>query len=237
MMGDPRQHVLVVGAKQAGLERLAPMLRRADFGVHTVDPSAFLYDLVLSTSFELIVVAFPLHELAMAELLQAIRNEGSACHNSGLLLLAEPDRVDEAQALLESGVNRAACTDWNEARLWRAISDLLDIAPRISMRVLLHADVEVTRSRSRSIYQTVNISRSGALLQGHEGPPPGTPFEFLFRLPGGGLIDGSAEVVRRTDPAREGIEGIGTRFIDVRQPGRDRLLAHLALKMERGNRR
>jgi CheY-like chemotaxis protein len=123
MMGDPRHHVLVVGAKQAGLERLAPMLRRADFGVHTVDPSAFLHDLVLSTSFELIVVAFPLHELAMTELLEAIRNEGSACHNAGLLLLAEPDRVDEAQALVDVGVNRAVCTDWNEARLWGAISD------------------------------------------------------------------------------------------------------------------
>jgi CheY-like chemotaxis protein len=236
-MGDTPQHVLVVGAKQAGLERLAPMLRRVDFGVHTVDPSPFLYDLVLSTTFELIVVAFPLHELAMTELLEAVRNEGSACHNAGLLLLAEPDQVEDAQALVDVGVNRAICTDWSEARLWRAISDLLDIAPRISMRVLLHADVEVTRNRTRSVYQTVNVSRSGALLQGHDALEPGTSFEFLFRLPGGGLIDGAAEVVRHTDPMREGLEGIGTRFTDIRQPGRDRLVDHLDRQFLRGNRR
>ncbi len=48
-MTDSRQHVLVVGAKKAGLERVAPMLRRADFSVHSVEPSPFLLDLVLST--------------------------------------------------------------------------------------------------------------------------------------------------------------------------------------------
>jgi hypothetical protein len=213
------------------------MLHRADFGVHTVEPSAFLHDLVLSTSFELIIVAFPLHELVLAELLEAIRNEGSACRNAGLLLLAEPERVDDAQAMVDAGVNRAVCADWNEARLWRAISDLLDIAPRISMRVLLHAQVEVTSKRSRSIYQTVNVSRSGALLEGRDVPPPGTSFDFLFRLPGGGLIDGAAEVVRRTDPVREGLDGIGTRFMDIREPGRERLNAHIKYQMERGSKR
>lgn len=213
------------------------MLRRADFSVHTVDPSPFLYDLVLSTAFELVVVAFPLNELAMEELLQAIRNEGSACHNAGFLLLADPSSVDQAQAFVDSGVNRAVCTDWSEARLWRAVSDLLDIAPRVSMRVLIHADVEVVQNRGKSIFQTVNVSRSGALLQGHEVFEPGTSFEFLFRLPGGGLVEGLAEVVRRTDPAREGIEGIGTRFADVRQPGRDRLLAHLERQIDLGNKR
>jgi len=50
-MADSRQHVLIVGAKDAGLQRVAPMLRRAEFSVHSVDPSPFLLDLVLSTAF------------------------------------------------------------------------------------------------------------------------------------------------------------------------------------------
>lgn len=236
-MEDIRQHVLVVGARQAGLERVAPMLRRANFSVHTVDPSPFVHDLVLSTPFELVVIGYPLRELVLADILDAVRNEGSACHDAGLLLLAEPELVEEAQALVGTGANRAVCTDWSEARLWRAISDLLDIAPRIFMRVVLHADVEVMRNRNRAVYQTVNISRSGALLQGVEVLEPGTGFDFLFRLPGGGLIDGSAEVVRRTDPTREGLEGIGTRFLDLREPGRERLLDHLDRQIARGNRR
>lgn len=236
-MADTRQHVLVVGAKEAGLERVAPMLRRADFSVHTVEPSPFLHDLVLSTAFELVVVTYPLSDISLDSLMQTIRNEGSACHNAGLLLLAEPDKIDEAQSRVDLGANRAICTDWNEARLWRAIGDLLDIAPRVSMRVLLHADVEVTRNRNRAIFQTVNVSRSGALLQGHEVLDPGTTFNFLFRLPGGGLIDGTAEVVRRTNSSREGIEGVGTRFSEINEPCRNRLQVHLQRQIELGNRR
>ena len=120
-MADTRQHVLVVGPKQAGLDRVAPMLRRADFAVHTVEPSPFLHDLVLSTAFELVIVTYPLEEISLDQLMQTIRNDGSACHNAGLLLLAEPDRLDEAQSRVDLGANRAVCTDWNESRLWRAI--------------------------------------------------------------------------------------------------------------------
>ena len=236
-MADTRQHVLVVGAKEAGLERVAPMLRRADFSVHTVEPSPFLHDLVLSTSFELIVVTYPLAELSIDHLIQTIRNEGSACHDAGLLLLAEPDEIEKAQSQVDLGANRAVCTDWNESRLWQAIGDLLEIAPRVSMRVLLHADVEVTNNRNRAIFQTVNVSTTGALLQGHDVLDPGTSFNFLFRLPGGGLIDGIAEVVRRTNLAREGVEGVGTRFAEIREPCRDRLTAHLSRQIALGNRR
>lgn len=236
-MADTRQHVLVIGAKQAGLERVAPMLRRADFSVHTVEPSPFLHDLVLSTAFELVVVTYPLENISLEHLIQTIRNEGSACHRAGLLLLADPECIDEATSRVDLGANRAICTDWNESRLWRAIGDLLEIAPRVSMRVLLHADVEVTRNRNRAIFQTVNVSTTGALLQGHEVLEPGTHFKFLFRLPGGGLIDGTAEVVRRTNATREGVEGVGTRFADFREPSFDRLFAHLNRQIALGNRR
>lgn len=236
-MADTRQHVLVVGAKEAGLERVAPMLRRADFSVHTVEPSPFLHDLVLSTSFELIVVTYPLADISIDQLIQSVRNEGSACHDAGLLLLADPDQIDEAQAQVDLGANRAICSDWNESRLWQAIGDLLEIAPRVSMRVLLHADVEVTSNRNRAIFQTVNVSTTGALLQGHENLDLGTNFNFLFRLPGGGLIDGIAEVVRRTNLAREGVEGVGTRFAEIREPSRHRLMAHLSRQIALGNRR
>lgn len=229
--------MLVVGARQAGLERLAPMLRRASFSVHSVDASSGLRDLVLSTGFELIIVAFPLPGMAVADLVGAIRSEGSACHGAGLLVLAEPGRAEEARALVDAGANRAVCGDWNESRIWRAVSDILDIAPRIAMRVQLHAEFQVPQLRGRSVFQTVNVSTSGALLQGREIMSPGAGFEFLFRLPGGGLVDGEAEVVRRSDPAREGVDGIGARFTELREPGRELLLAHLERQIAVGNRR
>jgi CheY-like chemotaxis protein len=236
-MADSRQHVLVVGAKKAGLERVAPMLRRADFSVHSVEPSPFLLDLVLSTAFELVIVTYPLDTLPLDDLIDTIRDAGSACHDAGLLLLAEPELLDDAQSVVDLGANRAICCEWSEARLWQAIGDLMEVAPRIFMRVLMHADIEIKNEKDRAIFQTVNVSVSGVLLQGSDHLTPGETFDFLFRLPGGGLVEGSAEVVRQTNPLREGVDGIGTRFTSFRGQCKERLSAHIGRQMELGKKR
>ena len=236
-MAESRQHVLVVGAKKAGLERVAPMLRRAELSVHSVEASPFLLDLVLSTEFELVIVTFPLDTLPLDDLIDTIRDEGSACRDAGLLLLAEPDLIDDAQAIVDLGANRAICCEWNEARLWQSIGDLMQVAPRIFMRVLMHLDIEVKNNRNRAIFQTVNVSVSGVLLQGSDELSPGETFDFLFRLPGGGLVEGSAEVVRQTNPLREGVNGIGTRFTTFREDCRETLAAHIDRQIELGNNR
>jgi hypothetical protein len=227
----------VVGAKKTGLERVAPMLRRADFSVHSVEPSPFLLDLVLSTAFELVIITYPLDTLPLDDLIDTIRDEGSACHEAGLLLLAEPELLDDAQSVVDLGANRAICCDWSEARLWQAIGDLMEVAPRVFMRVLMHADIEIMNKRDRAIFQTVNISVSGVLLQGSDQLTPGETFDFLFRLPGGGLVEGSAEVVRRTNPLREGVDGIGTRFTSFREQCQERLATHIGRQMELGKKR
>jgi hypothetical protein len=227
----------VVGAKKTGLERVAPMLRRADFSVHSVEPSPFLLDLVLSTAFELVIITYPLDTLPLDDLIDTIRDEGSACHDAGLLLLAEPELLDDAQSVVDLGANRAICCDWSEARLWQAIGDLMEVAPRVFMRVLMHADIEIMNKRDRAIFQTVNISVSGVLLQGSDQLTPGETFDFLFRLPGGGLVEGSAEVVRRTNPLREGVDGIGTRFTSFREQCQERLATHIGRQMELGKKR
>ena len=235
-MAEAERHVLVVGADKTGVERVAPMLRRAEFNVHTAHPSRFLLDLVLGTSFELLIVGFPLQELSIDDLIEAVRDEGSACRDAGLLLLAEPDFLDDAQALVDLGVNRAISADWVDARLWQAIGDLLHIAPRVYMRVLVHADIDVSPTRERTIFQTVNVSASGLLLQGFDELSLGGEFGFLFRLPGGGLIEGTAEVVRRSNPMREGIQGIGTRFLEFKNEGETQLNAYIDLQSDSGRR-
>ena len=78
-MGSFQRHVLVVGAKNEALERIAPMLRRAEFNVHTAEPSPVVFDLVLGTSFELVLVSFPLRELDLDDLIDALRKDGSWC--------------------------------------------------------------------------------------------------------------------------------------------------------------
>ena len=236
-MADSRQHVLIVGAKDDGLDRVAPMLRRAEFSVHSVDASPFLLDLVLSTAFELVILSYPMDTVPLDDLVDTIRDEGSACHGAGLLLLADPSLIDDAQTHVDLGANRAICTDWSEARLLQAIGDLLEIAPRVFMRVLMHAEVEIQNTADRAIFQTVNVSVSGALLQGSDQLDPGQAFDFLFRLPGGGLVEGAAEVVRQTNPMREGVDGMGARFLSFGDECEERLLTHIQRQVELGNNR
>lgn len=224
VMGSYQRHVLVVGAAQEAMGRIAPMLRRAEFNVHTAEPSPVVFDLVLGTSFELVLVAYPLRELILDDLIETLRREGSWCQKAALVLLAEPDHLDDALAMTDLGVNRAISLDWSEARLHQAIGDLLEVAPRIALRVLVHLKVEIKEQSKRALYQTVNVSRTGMLLRGEDDLDPGTRFSFFFGIPDGRrLVEGTGEVVRKTNPMREGTSGIGVRFIRIAGEGGEQL--------------
>jgi hypothetical protein len=232
-MAEPRHHVLVIG-KETGIELVAPMLRRAEFSVHSVHPSPFLLDLVLSTAFELVIVSYPMDTVPLDDLVDTIRDRGSACHGAGLLLLADPESLDDAQNQVDLGANRAICTEWSEARLLQSVSDLLDIAPRVGLRVPLQTDLAVMNSNERIIFHTINVSTSGALLQGSDDINPSDSFSYLFRLPGGGLVEGTAEIVRHTNRLREGVEGVGARFGSFEGPSEQRLLEHIQQQIDSG---
>jgi uncharacterized protein (TIGR02266 family) len=223
-MGSYQRHVLVVGADTKTLERIAPMLRRAEFDVHSAEPSPVVFDLVLGTSFELVLVTYPLRDLILDDLIETLRRDGSWCRKAALVLLSEPEHVEDAQALVDLGVNRAVSLDWPEGRIHQAIGDLLDVAPRISLRVLVHLKVEVHDDSKRALYQTVNISRTGMLLRGDDRLDPGTRFSFFFGIPDGRrLVEGTGEVVRRTNPTREGMAGLGIRFVRLAGEGAEQI--------------
>jgi uncharacterized protein (TIGR02266 family) len=223
-MGSFQRHVLVVGADDPAMERIAPMLRRAEFSVHAAAPSPVLFDLVLGTTFELVLVSYPLRELILDDFIDALRRDGSWCRKAALVLLSEPDHIDDALALVDLGVNRAISYDWPEGRLHQAIGDLLDVAPRVSLRVLVHLKVEIQKESKRSLYQTVNISQTGMLLRGDDALEPGTRFSFFFGIPDGRrLVEGTGEVVRKTNPIREGAAGLGIRFVRLSGEGQEQL--------------
>jgi hypothetical protein len=233
-MPEPRHHVLVIGT-ETKIGQVAPALRRSNLSVHSVEPTPFLLDLVLSTAFELVIVSYPMDFVPLDDLLDTIRDRGSACHGAGLVLLADPEYLDDAQNQVGLGVNRAICTEWSEGRLLQSVGDLLDIAPRIEMRVPVHTDLANKESKRRMTFQTINVSITGALLQGSDNTKPSDNFSFLFRLPGGGLVEGSAEVVRHTNRLREGVDGVGARFGAFGGLSERRLLNHIQRQVDSVN--
>lgn len=220
--------MLVIGAPQRSVETIAPLLQRAEFVVHTADTSVEVLALVQATSFELVVLAYPPVDMPVVVLLEALRGEDSACRRAGVILLAGPGTLDEAQAFTHRGVNRVVSRQWPAARLWQAFADLLHVAPRVALRVMAVLDVRLSSGSGHVICHTENVSASGMLLRGAETLVPGTPFDFAFTLPGETRpIRGRAEVVRLADPVRENLRGLGSRFVSFADTGRERLHAFL----------
>lgn len=218
------RHVLLVGSTSGGIDRFAPMLQRAGFDVHAVRASDVVLDVVMGTAFDVLILGYPMPEVDIHRLLYSIRAQGSASHDAGVLLLARPGFLDAAQALLSLGANRVVGLDWTESRFWQSVGDLLNVAPRARLKSMLYADVEASDIQDRFLYKTVNVSRTGMLLQGDDLFAPGTVFDFAFRLPSEPRpVEGRAEVVRRTDPEREGMTGIGARFVTLQDDGHFRL--------------
>jgi CheY-like chemotaxis protein len=233
-MTRPRRHVLVVGAPQRSIESIAPLLTREEFEVHTADTSVEILGLVQATSFELVVVAYPPGDMPVVVLLEALRSEASACRKAGVLLLAAPGTLDEAQAFIHRGINRVASRQWPAARLWQALADLLDVAPRVALRVMAVLEVRLTSGIGHVICHTENVSASGMLLRGGDDLVPGTNFDFVFSLPSETQpINGQAEVVRLADPVRESLSGMGARFVSFADNGRDRLKAYIETQISR----
>jgi CheY-like chemotaxis protein len=218
------RHVLLVGTAAGGIDRFAPMLQRAGFDVHSVQPSEIVLDLVMGTEFDVLILGYPMPEMDTHQLLYSIRANGSASHDAGVLLLARPGFLEAAHALLSLGANRVVGLDWTESRFWQSVGDLLNVAPRARLKSMFYADVGDADTRDQLLYQTVNVSRTGILLRGADLFTPGTVFDFAFRLPSEPRpVEGRAEVVRRVDPEREGMTGIGARFIALQDDGHFRL--------------
>ena len=224
----PPRHVLLVGSSDGIVDRVGPLLQRSNFDLHTVRPSDIVLDLVMGTPFELLIVGYPLPEIDIHSLLESIRLPGSASHSAGVLLLSRPGFFEAARTLLPAGANRAANLSWNDSRVWQEINDLLQVAPRARLKSMLFADVQSNGSRERYLYRTVNVSRTGILLQGDQLFTPGTSFDFAFRLPSEPRpVEGTAEVVRRANRERERLNGIGARFLTISDDGQFRVVQYV----------
>ena len=225
---EPLRHVLVVSTEASGaatlFRRFAPLLTKSDCELHRVPPDADVLEIVQATSFDMVLVGFPLERPAIRELITSIRWRESACRHTALMLVAEAAAVAEAESHLERGVNRVVCVDAPDAELRQAVHDLLDVAPRVALHTILRLELELEGGKEQVMAQTDNVSSSGMLVRGNQLYSDGTTFEFEFALPGQPRsIMGHAEIVRVTTAEREAVKGFAARFLAFKDDGRQRL--------------
>jgi CheY-like chemotaxis protein len=222
MAGGNPNHVLVTAVAEELSHRVSELLRLRGIDVHRAPFDKTVLELVQTTSFDAVVVGYPVSEKALQIFLDSARADGAACRRAGLILVTESNRLEEAQRLVGKGANRVVLADRLDTALIEAIADLGRAAPRVSVRAPAQIKLFADGRPLRVMAQIENLSTSGMLLRGVTQFPVGTTFDFEILAQGESRpICGTAEITRATDPEQESVKGVGVRFVSF--IGSDRL--------------
>jgi hypothetical protein len=216
--------VLVTRVDDATYRRIAETLRQTRADLHRAPWDSTTLELVQVTTFDVMIIGFPVSREALNKFLGAARTKGAACRRAGLVLITDSPYSDAAQALIGKGANRAVVADEIEGRLVNAVEELARPAPRLPVRIPARLHLFADGRPLRVMAQIDNISSSGMLLRGVTQFPVGTAFEFEMVIPDEPKpIRGNAEITRTTDARRESVRGIGVRFLSFEGSDRVRL--------------
>ncbi len=213
-MHSRKRRVLTVGLSVEEFDLVAPCL---DVGVFDVDrfPSARgALELVACHTVDVLLVRHPLPDLDLEAFLGAVRDAGSPCRQSPLLLLTPGRQLADAESYLGRGANRVGAVDGESRTLQATVSELLDVAPRKPCRLIAQLRVRIGGDDEWILCRTCNGSASGMLLETDRRLPAGTQVDFELSVP---TVDrpiaGRGLVTRHTLEGRDPVGGIAMRFL------------------------
>lgn len=175
--------------------------------------------------FDLVLTEYPLSELRMDHFLSHLRAPWSTSQDASVVVVTGSLDREELAALggeLLAGVE--ICTSSRE--VLRAVEKSLRLSDRVSARLRVMFDGTTEAFSGRQSVWSRNVSPSGVLLGADHLLPVGMLTPIAIELSSDEpLVHGHAEVVRHTDPEREGVVGMAMRFIDLFDDGGQRLAA------------
>lgn len=210
-------------------ESAAAVLQNDGIEIHHEPWDDNTLECVQSKKFDAIIIGFPGPITPLRRFVNCVRAPGSASQQSGVVLLADPQHLDAAQAFVGVGINRAIASNNNDELLALTITELSSVAPRLSLRAPTRVVLHLEERPLRTFCQTENVSETGMLLRGFGHYPPGTTIDFEINIPGeSDPIRGSAVIARTTTPALEQLEGVGARFEHFLGQDQSRLTDYLS---------
>ena len=219
-----RPLVLVAGIGRSRFDELAPVLDRQKLEIVQVTSAEDSAKLAHSDPVDLVILDAEPTVMSLDTIVATIRSKSSASGNASILVLARPGRSDEARALIGHGVNRVMLAGDPPELIGERVADLLHIAPRTTFRFSTRLLVEVADGADEALGAVVNISASGMLVETDTEFEPGQHVIISIDVAGQDEpLAVKAEVVRSADPERDGVEGIGVRFLAFAGDGRQRL--------------
>jgi CheY-like chemotaxis protein len=220
--------ILVAGIERTAFEAFAPVLQRRELVVDRVSSQEAGIAVACSATFDLIILDSEPREQTLKEIVAAMRAPKCASRGAAILVLTEPNGVEAAQALLGHGVNRVMLTSDPPEIIGQQVAVLLEVAPRVETRLSTRLDTAVGEGANQLFCQTENVSASGMLVRTQRRLEIGEMVAFEIHLGDQeGPIAGRGEVRRYARPDREGVDGIGIRFVGFGVGGEERLGAFL----------
>lgn len=212
-MDAVQRSTLVVGVNQETFERISKILKRNGFLSDFSETGALALESISFLPFDAIVAACPLPDMPLPQFLDAVRTKDSPCRQAAVVLLASPDTLADAGALVGKGANRALPAGELDDELANELLRLLEVPPRVPMRAVSRLKVQLSWGTSQTLCQTENVSSHGMLIKTDHPYPVGTQMAFELAMPGGAEpVRGYAVVVRQTQKTRERASGVGVRY-------------------------
>ena len=213
--------LLLVGSDTPAMERLLPILERAEFHVVRAVGGAALAA-AAAERFDLVVARYPVTGVTLAELVSVLQAHQ---RGAGVLLLADPAHASEVAHFLGQGVTRIVSPNAPTQRLFDVLGGMLEVVPRRALRASVQLEARLSGEGQSVQVLTRNLSATGMLAEGGRELPVGARVAFAMWLPEEDrAIEGQAEVVRQVDVEHEGVAGIALRFTSFVTDGQTRLL-------------
>ncbi len=213
-MRRERPVVLVAGVRRSSVGELAPVLDRQKLTVVQVTSYEDAVMYANAARVELVILGIEPTTMSLEEVIRTIRSQSSASRMASLLVLAQPGNEDNARQLIGHGVNRVMLTVDPPKFIALQVAELLDIPPRATLRLSTRMLVKVEDGFAEALGAVVNISAAGLLLETDADLEPGQHVIISIDIgPQLEPVAAKAEIVRKADPEREGIEGIGAQFL------------------------
>jgi DNA-binding NarL/FixJ family response regulator len=219
---EKKSKVLLAGIGRGPFEAIAPVLERQKLDIVRVESPEAAVEMAMAENVDLIIFDAEPNEMPLEDVVAKLRGQDSASAKSSLLVMAEPGTDQHARELIGNGVNRVMLLDDPEELIEKQVADLLNIAPRAAVRFATRLYTSLDNGTEEIFGQTANLSISGMLVQTPTLLEPGQKvvFEILIEDRDGAVI-GDAEIVRHASKDREGLDGVGVRFLGFREDCQD----------------
>ena len=182
-------------------------------------------ELARHVPFQLALLDYPPSGGSVVDLARRLVEAGLPDHRTRVVLVASPERLEEARSCVGTGVDAVLSTAATPEESAQALHELLGAPPRLSIRASVRVEVSLEEGPSLVYRQTENLSAAGMLVRTPRALPVGTEVSFRLDLPGlPSAIEGRARVVRHVmDADAQTVLATGLRFVTFRGDGDARL--------------